>query len=111
VAHVVSPQLPALMDACNGYHLHAADGWITTAGFMTAAKRAGLTLSRAEYLVSRGVAGVGCGGLQHVGGMHAWWAVACRRGGQERVCYSTSVFVFGRKPPPPRALTASGLCT
>ncbi|PNW85901.1 hypothetical protein CHLRE_03g200700v5 [Chlamydomonas reinhardtii] len=50
VAYVVSPQLPALMDACNSYHLHSADGWITTAGFMTAARRAGLTLSRAEYL-------------------------------------------------------------
>ncbi|KAG2494755.1 hypothetical protein HYH03_007000 [Edaphochlamys debaryana] len=29
---------------------HSPDGWITTAGFMTAARNAGLTLSRAEYL-------------------------------------------------------------
>ncbi|GIL47914.1 hypothetical protein Vafri_4542 [Volvox africanus] len=50
VAHVVSPLLPALLEACRGYHLHSPDGWITTAGFMTAAKRAGLELSRAEYL-------------------------------------------------------------
>ncbi len=50
MAHSVAPQLPALLDACKGYHLHSPDGWITTAGFMTACKRAGLTLSRAEYL-------------------------------------------------------------
>lgn len=63
MAYVVSPQLPALMDACNSYHLHSADGWITTAGFMTAARRAGLTLSRAEYLVGAGwVPGGGGGG-------------------------------------------------
>ncbi|KAG2494754.1 hypothetical protein HYH03_006999 [Edaphochlamys debaryana] len=50
VAHVVYPQLPALMEACGNYHGHSPDGWITTAGFMTAARNAGLTLSRAEYL-------------------------------------------------------------
>ncbi|GLC40272.1 hypothetical protein PLESTM_001032000 [Pleodorina starrii] len=50
VAHVIAPSLPALLDACRAYHLHSPDGWITTAGFMTAAKRAGLQLSRAEYL-------------------------------------------------------------
>ncbi|EFJ40529.1 hypothetical protein VOLCADRAFT_108109 [Volvox carteri f. nagariensis] len=50
VAHAVSPLLPALLEACRAYHLHSPDGWITTAGFMTAAKRAGLELSRAEYL-------------------------------------------------------------
>ncbi|PNH11102.1 Chitinase domain-containing protein 1, partial [Tetrabaena socialis] len=50
VAHVVGPQLPQLLDACRSYHTHSPDGWITTGGFMVAAKRAGLALSRAEYL-------------------------------------------------------------
>lgn len=50
VAHTVAPQLPALLDACRSYHLHSPDGWVTTAGFMTCARKAGLELSRAEYL-------------------------------------------------------------
>lgn len=50
MAHTVAPQLPALLDACRSYHLHSPDGWVTTAGFMTCARKAGLELSRAEYL-------------------------------------------------------------
>lgn len=50
VAHVVAPHLDALVGACQAYHAFTPDGWISTAGFMTAARRAGLQLSRAEFL-------------------------------------------------------------
>ena len=50
VAHVVAPHLEALVGACQAYHLFTPDGWISTGGFMTAARKAGLQLSRAEFL-------------------------------------------------------------
>lgn len=46
VAEVVGPCLPGLVDACQSYHTHTPDGWITTSGFMVSSKKAGLKLSR-----------------------------------------------------------------
>lgn len=51
VASSIVPLLEPLLDACRAYHTHTpSEGWITTGGFMTAARRAGLALSRAEFL-------------------------------------------------------------
>lgn len=50
VVEVVRPHLEAIMDACGAYHLHHPDGWITSAGYITAARKAGLRLSRDEFL-------------------------------------------------------------
>ncbi|GFR53270.1 hypothetical protein Agub_g16061, partial [Astrephomene gubernaculifera] len=46
VAHTIAPRLSELLSACRAYHLHSPDGWITTGGFMSAARNAGLELSR-----------------------------------------------------------------
>uniref|UniRef100_A0A7S0WN89 Uncharacterized protein n=1 Tax=Chlamydomonas leiostraca TaxID=1034604 RepID=A0A7S0WN89_9CHLO len=51
VAHKVAPFLDAVLAGCDSYHLHCPkDGWITTTGFVVAAHKGGLHLTRAEFL-------------------------------------------------------------
>eukprot|EP00798_Chlamydomonas_sp_ICE-L_P001897 gene1897-33308_t len=50
VVKFVQPHIEAIVKSCNDYHLHAPDGWITSAGFVTCSGKAGLRLSRDEFL-------------------------------------------------------------
>mmetsp|Transcript_12584 Transcript_12584/g.22272 ORF Transcript_12584/g.22272 Transcript_12584/m.22272 type:complete len:209 (-) Transcript_12584:673-1299(-) len=51
VAQEVQSAMPAVVAACEGYQLHCdMDGWITTTGFVVCARKAGLSLDRAQFL-------------------------------------------------------------
>ncbi|KAL6755584.1 hypothetical protein V8C86DRAFT_2674019 [Haematococcus lacustris] len=51
VCHEVLPHMDQVLQACSQYHLHCPqDGWVTTAGFVVSAHKAGLHLSRAQLL-------------------------------------------------------------
>lgn len=50
VSRELLDQMPEVIKACQGYHLHCPDGWITTSGFVVSAKKAGVPLDRAQFL-------------------------------------------------------------